>query len=35
LPDRLRDVASNHRWKKLLNPYVVVMTLHPIDSQSA
>jgi hypothetical protein len=35
LPDRLRDVASDHRRKKPLNPYVVVMTLHPIDSQSA
>jgi hypothetical protein len=29
LLDILRDVASNHQWKKPLNPYVVVMTLHP------
>jgi hypothetical protein len=27
--DMLRDIASNHRRKKPLNPYVVVMTLHP------
>ena len=35
LPDMVRDIASDHRWKKPLNPYVVVMTLHPVDSQSA
>ena len=32
LPDMLRDIASNHRQKKPLNLYVVVMTLHPVDS---
>ena len=27
--DMLRDEALNHRWKKALNPYVEVVTLHP------
>ena len=35
LPYMIRDIASNHRWKKPLNPNVEVMTLHPVDSQSA
>ena len=35
LPDMLRDIASDHHRKKPLNSYVVVMTLHPVDSQSA
>jgi hypothetical protein len=35
LPDMLRDIASDYPQKKPLNPYVVVMTLHPVDSPSA
>ena len=32
LLDMVRDIALDHRRKKPLNPYVVVMTLHPVDS---
>ena len=32
LPYMIRDIASNHCWKKPLNPDVEVMTLHPVDS---
>jgi hypothetical protein len=35
LPYILWDKASNHRGKKPLNPYMVVMTLHAIYSHSS